>query len=112
MRPRVAVEPDRPPQGPRRRPHQRRPRRRWPQLQPPPAMVRGALARPIADAPVHPTGATRRLIPAARDVLHGRPNLSKIFVDRCCYAWKTLIDQPWKIISTARRDWAIMDYSI
>src|SRR5262249_4090214 len=27
-------------------------------------------------------------------------------VDHCCYAWNTLIDQPWKIMSIARRDWA------
>jgi hypothetical protein len=28
-------------------------------------------------------------------------------VDHCCYAWNTLIDQPWKIMSIAQRDWAI-----
>ena len=28
-------------------------------------------------------------------------------VDHCCYAWNTLIDQPWKIMSIARRDWAV-----
>jgi hypothetical protein len=33
-------------------------------------------------------------------------------VDHCCYAWNTLIDQPWKIMSIARRAWAIEDYSI
>ena len=27
-------------------------------------------------------------------------------VDHCCYAWNTLIDQPWKIMSIARREWA------
>ena len=26
-------------------------------------------------------------------------------VDHCCYAWNTLIDQPWKIMSIARREW-------
>jgi hypothetical protein len=26
-------------------------------------------------------------------------------VDHCCYAWNTLIDQPWKIMSIALRDW-------
>ena len=26
-------------------------------------------------------------------------------VDHCCYAWNTLIDQPGKIMSIARRDW-------
>ncbi len=33
-------------------------------------------------------------------------------VDHCCYAWNTLIDQPWKIMSIARRDWAIVGQSI
>ena len=28
-------------------------------------------------------------------------------VDHCCYAWNTLINQPGKIMSIARRDWAI-----
>ena len=27
-------------------------------------------------------------------------------VDHCCFAWNTLIDQPWNIMSIARRDWA------
>jgi hypothetical protein len=27
-------------------------------------------------------------------------------VDHYCYAWNTLIDQPWKIMSIAQRDWA------
>jgi len=27
-------------------------------------------------------------------------------VDHCCYAWNTLIDQPWKIMSIASREWA------
>jgi hypothetical protein len=31
-------------------------------------------------------------------------------VDHCCYAWNTLIDQPWKIMSIARRDWASVGY--
>jgi hypothetical protein len=33
-------------------------------------------------------------------------------VDHCCYAWNTLIDQPWKIMSIARRDWAAVGHSI
>ena len=33
-------------------------------------------------------------------------------VDHCCYAWNTLIDQPWKIVSIARRDWAAVGHSI
>jgi hypothetical protein len=27
-------------------------------------------------------------------------------VDHNCYAWNRLIDQPWKSLSVARRDWA------
>ena len=33
-------------------------------------------------------------------------------VDHCCFAWNTLIDQPWKIMSIARRDWAAVGHSI
>jgi hypothetical protein len=33
-------------------------------------------------------------------------------VDHCCYAWNTLIDQPWKIMSVARREWAIVGASL
>ena len=33
-------------------------------------------------------------------------------VDHCCYAWNTLIDQPWKIMSIARRDWALIGHSL
>ena len=33
-------------------------------------------------------------------------------VDHCCYAWNILIDQPWKIMSIARRDWAAVGHSI
>jgi DDE superfamily endonuclease len=33
-------------------------------------------------------------------------------VHHCCYAWNTLIDQPWKIMSIARRDWAAAGHSI
>jgi putative transposase len=33
-------------------------------------------------------------------------------VDHCCYAWNTLIDQPWKIMSIARCDWAAVGLSI
>ena len=32
-------------------------------------------------------------------------------VDHCCYAWNTLVDQPWKIMSIARRDWAAISQS-
>jgi len=43
------------------------------------------------------------------------PHLFKSFdeiVDHCCYAWNTLIDQPWKIMSIARRDWAVAGQSL
>jgi hypothetical protein len=33
-------------------------------------------------------------------------------VDHCCYAWNTLIGQPWKIMSIARRDWATAGHSL
>ena len=33
-------------------------------------------------------------------------------VDHCCYAWNTLIDQPWKIMSVAHRDWAVVGHSL
>ena len=33
-------------------------------------------------------------------------------VDHCCYAWNTLIDQPWKIMSIARRDWVTVGHPI
>ena len=33
-------------------------------------------------------------------------------VDHCCYAWNTLIDQPWKIMSITRRDWALDGHSL
>jgi len=33
-------------------------------------------------------------------------------VDHCCYAWNTLVDQPWKIMSIARRKWAVIGQSL
>ena len=33
-------------------------------------------------------------------------------VDHCCYAWNILIDQPWKIMSIARREWAVVGQPI
>jgi hypothetical protein len=33
-------------------------------------------------------------------------------VDHCCYAWNTLIAQPWKIMSIGLRDWAYIGRSI
>jgi hypothetical protein len=33
-------------------------------------------------------------------------------VDHCCYAWNALIQQPWKIMSIARRAWAVAGQAI
>jgi hypothetical protein len=33
-------------------------------------------------------------------------------VDHCCYAWNTLVDQPWKIMSIAHRDWKHVGHSL
>ena len=33
-------------------------------------------------------------------------------VDHSCYDWKTLVDQPWKIMYIARREWAIISQSL
>ena len=33
-------------------------------------------------------------------------------VDHCCFAWNTLRDQPWRIMSIARRDWAAIGQSL
>ncbi len=27
-------------------------------------------------------------------------------LDHCCFAWNTLVDQPWRIMSIGMRDWA------
>ena len=27
-------------------------------------------------------------------------------IDHCCHAWNNLTDQPWRIMSIGRRDWA------
>jgi len=27
-------------------------------------------------------------------------------VDRCCDAWNKLVDQPWRIMTIGRREWA------
>jgi hypothetical protein len=48
---------------------------------------------------------TRRSHPDCRAINRVFKSFDDI-VDHCCYAWNTLIDQPWKIMSVARRDWA------
>src|SRR5215510_15821574 len=60
-----------------------------------------------------------QVVPGERAGRADPPELSnRIFksfddiVDHCCYAWNTLIDQPWKIMSIARRDWAAVGHSI
>ena len=32
-------------------------------------------------------------------------------VDRCCYAWNQLTDQPWTIMSIGSRDWSRVGHS-
>ena len=62
-------------------------------------------------------GEVRRLAQRAKDAAQARRLLAIAvvlddIVDHCCYAWNTLIDQPWKIMSIARRDWAAVGHSI
>jgi hypothetical protein len=52
------------------------------------------------------------------DGMAPKPSRSQA-TSRCChcrrahhYAWNTLIDQPWKMMSVARRDWATIGHSI
>jgi DDE superfamily endonuclease len=67
-------------------------------------------------------------LPARAPELNGQENIwqfmrqnwlsNRIFrsfndiVDHCCYAWNTLLNQPWKIMSLALRDWAVVDQSL
>ena len=75
-----------------------------------------------------PSNISLLLLPPGAPELNGQENVwqfmrqnwlsNQIFksfddiVDHCCYAWNTLIDQPWKIMSIARRDWASVGYSM
>src|SRR5215470_1898913 len=75
-----------------------------------------------------PSNITMMPLPPRAPELNGQENIwqfmrqnwlsNRIFksfddiVDHCCYAWNTLIDQPWKIMSIARRDWAAAGHSI
>ena len=75
-----------------------------------------------------PAAAPRPLLPLRAPELNPQENIwqfmranwlsNRIFksfdeiVDHCCYAWNTLIDQPWKIMSIARRDWAVAGHSL
>jgi hypothetical protein len=53
------------------------------------------------------------LLPPRAPELNGQENIwTAELVDHCCYACNTLIDQPWKIMSIARRDWAVAGHSI
>ena len=74
-----------------------------------------------------PSNLTLMLLPPRSPELNGQENIwqfmranwlsNRIFtsfdnsVDHCCYAWNALIDQPWKIMSVARRDRAVVDQS-
>ena len=33
-------------------------------------------------------------------------------VNHCCYAWNTLVDHPWKIMTIARRNSAVVGHPI
>ena len=100
--------------------------------------ARGLRAGPVGSSRVNcstsakilkvPSNITLMPLPPRAPELNGRENIwqfmrqnwlsNRIFksfddiVDHCCYAWNTLIDQPWKIMSIARRDWATMGYSM
>jgi hypothetical protein len=43
-----------------------------------------------------------RLILAAATLLASSDDI----VDHCCFAWNTLVDRPWKIMSIGLRQWA------
>ena len=75
-----------------------------------------------------PSNISLLLLPPRAPELNGQENVwqfmrqnwlsNRIFksfddiVDHCCYAWNTLLDQPWKIMSIAHRDWASVGYSM
>jgi hypothetical protein len=59
------------------------------------------MARKTSGSSCGRTGSQNRIFKSFDDI-----------VDHCCYAWNTLIDQPWKIMSIARRDWATMGYTL
>ena len=81
-----------------------------------------------AKIPKVPSNITLMPLPPRAPELNGQENIwqsmrqncisNRIFksfddiVDHCCYAWNTLIYQPWKITSIARRDWTTMGHSI
>jgi hypothetical protein len=85
-------------------------------------------SRPRAKVLQVPNNISLLLLPARAPELNGQENIwqfmrqnwlsNRVFksfddiVDHCCNAWNTLIDQPWKIMSIARRDWAAAGHSI
>ena len=56
----------------------------------------GMLARPVSGGRSGSSWLSNRIFKSFGDI-----------VDHCCYAWSTLIDQPWKIMSIANRDWRV-----
>ena len=101
-------------QGQNQRPHQIHPRssrmawRERPKgpkqyLPPAAATARARAQQPRKHLAVHAAGdwISNRIFKSFDDI-----------VDHCCYAWNTLIDQPWKIMSIAHRDWAIVGHSL
>ena len=87
-------------------------------------MAAGAASRPSSLRALH----RAVTLPPRSPELNGQENIwqfmrqnwlsNRVFktfddiVDHCCSAWNTLIDQPWKIMSVARRDWAIVGHPI
>jgi hypothetical protein len=70
----------------------------------------------VADVDALPAGAQQ---PRVRigiliivDLLVAYSNSYDDIVDHCCCAWNTLVDQHWKFMSIARREWAIIGQSL
>ena len=96
----------------------------------PPVRTRSCSSiRPVGGAKILrvPSNITLMPLPPRAPELNGQENIwqfmrqnwlsNRVFksfddiVDHCCYAWNTLIDQPWKIMSIAKRDWATVGHS-
>jgi hypothetical protein len=52
----------------------------------------------------------RNLSPATQQSYLSAISKFSRYDDDGCYAWNTLIDQPWKIMSIALRDWAAVGH--
>ena len=69
---------------------------------------------PVAAAACARAQPSRKYLAVHAGELAVKPHLKSFddIVDHCCYAWNTLIDQPWKIMSIARRDWAVAEMTL